>query len=117
MNTAGTERWLRVRMRRSWTAAGRGPTELTVSCQERAQTIDLVECMSCAKCAAVSLDDSGTASYTHCGSLAALEVDDDDPLRQLTLTRVSEIMTPSVMCLEPDVSLSTATELIQEHGI
>jgi CBS domain-containing protein len=88
----------------------------TVYCPPRGETQVLEDCIACAHCAGLMIDDSGRTSFLRCDGVVP-EVDPATLPTAPAQLLVSEIMTKSVICVHPELGIEALTALFLEHGI
>jgi CBS domain-containing protein len=119
---------LEVRLRATVHGDGRVEEDGTVYCPIRQGTMELEACRRCEDCEAIAIDPHtrrqvvacrgaqpsslGPEGQEVCG--AAFEERDD---RHADEVRVSELMTPDVVCVGPDVAASHVGQLLVNSGI
>lgn len=125
-----TGRRVDIRIRRTLARDGSESSQLTVFCPLLAASLSMEDCEKCEACQQISIDPAEQNSFVTCrdapagprdmsgstpwpGSIRAHAVDPLEGLR----TRLGELMTRSVICIRPDVSLDDLTMILFEHGI
>ena len=123
-----TGRRVDIRIRRTLARDGSESSQLTVFCPLRGVSLPMEDCQECEACQQISIDPAERNSFVTCryapagprdmstpwpGSIRAHAVDPLEGLR----TRLGQLMTRSVICIRPDVSLNDLTMILFEHGI
>ena len=124
-----TGRRVDIRIRRTLARDGSESSQLTVFCPLRRVSLSIEDCQKCEACEQVSIDPAERSSFVTCryapgprdvpGSTrlpASIRGHAVDPLEGLR-TRLGQLMTRSVICVRPDVSLNDLTMILFEHGI
>jgi CBS domain-containing protein len=111
---------LPIRVRRILSGDGRTTETKTVRCERRQRSVPLAKCLGCQYCDCVLRD--GTKLVCDWPRARPPANDALDSLARQVFpqvahqTRVREVMSPRVVCVRPDVSVETVTELLLHKG-
>lgn len=111
---------LPIRIRETEYGSGESTRGATVHCPLKGDTSTLEHCASCPRYLALS-DEAGTDPALLCrvprASTSAPDKPGEDLLSKLLSTPVRELMTSRVTCLDSELSLSEASELLTQHDL
>lgn len=101
---------LRVYTRRVYSADGELSGEMRVFCPDQAKSMTLEHCLACERWAGLHFQPRDHGSFIECTATSE-SVPSSSPG-----TRVSDVMTPSVVCVRPDLTIPAVLEMfIEEH--
>ncbi|MCC6558402.1 MAG: CBS domain-containing protein [Polyangiaceae bacterium] len=115
---------LAVRVRCVLRGGGKGETHTSVFCPRREASVGLDACAACELGVGLSMDSAGHTAEALCAfhpegadRVAAIPAVRDDDLAVKLAVPVSEIMTRSVICVSPEMTIAELRSVLIERGI
>jgi len=96
---------------------GEAGRALSVFCDRRGGSVPIFDCIGCSSCSGFRIDDSGRQSLLRCDSAAGAPDVAGPELDVEPGVRLSAVMTPTVVCVRPDLDIESLVGLMMEHGI
>jgi CBS domain-containing protein len=103
---------LRVYARQVYSGDGTLSGEMRVFCPDKTHSVTLEHCTACARWAGLHFGPKDRTSFLECTGTPQASV----PASSLG-TRVSDVMTPSVVCVRPDLSIQAVHEMFLDKHI
>jgi CBS-domain-containing membrane protein len=103
---------LRIYARHVYSGDGKVSGEMRVYCPDKARSMTLEHCMACKHWAGLHIDPRDHVSFLECAGAPEQSV----PAASAG-TRVSDVMTPIVVCVRPDLSVWAVLEMFRDERI
>lgn len=123
--TARTDpRRVDIHVRRTAHDGGESEVALTVFCPVRQHSVEMHDCTSCQYCEGFSIDPSDQIGFLTCrikDAVAASKPPESKPRStnagRIALTPIADIMTRSVVCVDPEMTLPSLMTLLLSRNI